>query len=562
MHELKKLLAFTAAVCLLTGCAADSTGSAASVSTVSSSSSQEQTSASEPTTLTVALDTDIYNMDYEENTDGTTFIVHNICNVGLTDVDADGNILPELAESWDISEDGLTYTFHLADARWSNGEPVTASDFVFGWQRLDDPETASAYAFLLDAMHVKNAAAVHSGEMSLDQLGVKAVDDRTFEVDLEMPCGFFLSLTSFPSFFPLNQAFYESCGDQYALNVDNLLFCGPYQMTEYTVGSQYVFEKNPYYFKADEMEPYVDKIVFRYLQDSQTAMMEYLAGNIDVVKVVGDQVEQYKNEPGFTSRQDSFVWYLALCVSTKVRPENTDMQNLNLRKAISYAIDRETIANNVLKDGSIPAAGFVAMGVSTGPDGNDFRDDAGQLTEYDPEKAQEYYDKAREELGHDVSLEIMMADDDTSKIVGEYVQYNLESLGMTVTLKRVPKKTRAQLQGQMDYQICLTRWAPDYPDPQSTLDVYINYENHTASGSYNNEEFNRLLYAADYGEDANDLEKRWQDYIDAERILVVEDPCAVPIFQIGKTLMINPNVTGIEFHAAGVDSFKHVIKSE
>ena len=150
--------------------------------------------------------------------------MQSMCVSGLTELDAKGVAQPELAESWDVSSDGLKYTFHLADAKWSNGDAVTAADFVYGWQRLDDPKTASEYAFILDTIHVKNAADVNAGTMDKSQLGVKAVDDKTFEVDLTLPCDFLLGLMAFPSFFPLNQKFYEKEGDQFALSANDMAF--------------------------------------------------------------------------------------------------------------------------------------------------------------------------------------------------------------------------------------------------------------------------------------------------------------------------------------------------
>lgn len=558
LTDLKKPLALALTAAMLAGCG----GSSASGATSTDGAASGGSASGDASTVTVAIDADLNTMDYEIATDGNSFIMQSLVMSGLTELAADGSPLPELAESWDVSDDGLVYTFHLADAKWSNGDPVTASDFVYAWQRLDNPDTASEYAFILDTVHIANAAAVNAGEADPSELGVKAVDDKTLEVTLTLPCDFFLSLLAFPSFFPLNQKFYEAQGDQFALSPDNLLYCGPYTMTGYQQGSGYTFEKNPDYFKADQMTDYVDKIVFRYLQDTQSAMLDYQSGNLDVVKLQGDQVDQYSGTEGFTNRMTGYLWYLSIDFNTSVHPENSQFANLNLRKAMSLAIDRDTIATNVLKDGSIGADGLIPKDLATGPSGEDFREENGKLTEYNLDQAKEYYAKALEELGTDtVSFELLYEDSEASKAVAEYIQSNLKAIGMDVTLNSKPKKTRLQLMNDKDYNVALTRWGPDYADPETYFDLFTTDNTANNSGSYSNADYDALVKAAGSGEDATDSAKRWQDYLDAEKIIVQDDPGVIPVYQNGGAMMINPKVTGIEFHSASVDSYRHIKKA-
>ena len=559
LTDLKKPLALALAAAMLAGCGG---GGSSSGATSTDGAASGGSASGDASTVTVAIDADLNTMDYEIATDGNSFIMQSLVMSGLTELAADGSPLPELAESWDVSDDGLVYTFHLADAKWSNGDPVTASDFVYAWQRLDNPDTASEYAFILDTVHIANAAAVNAGEADPSELGVKAVDDKTLEVTLTLPCDFFLSLLAFPSFFPLNQKFYEAQGDQFALSPDNLLYCGPYTMTGYQQGSEYTFEKNPDYFKADQMTDYVDKIVFRYLQDTQSAMLDYQSGNLDVVKLQGDQVDQYSGTEGFTNRMTGYLWYLSIDFNTSVHPENSQFANVNLRKAMSLAIDRDTIAANVLKDGSIGADGLIPQDLATGPSGEDFRKENGKLTEYNLDQAKEYYAKALEELGTDtVSFELLYEDSEASKAVAEYIQSNLKAIGMDVTLNSKPKKTRLQLMNDKDYNVALTRWGPDYADPETYFDLFTTDNTANNSGSYSNADYDALVKAAGSGEDATDSAKRWQDYLDAEKIIVQDDPGVIPVYQNGGAMMINPKVTGIEFHSASVDSYRHIKKA-
>lgn len=541
MKKLKYFTVLALVIALVAGCSSKPADGGATGGTSTEGKSK----------VVVATDTDLSTMDHNIATDGTSFIAQTLVFSGLTELDENNMPIPEMAESWDINEDGTVYTFHLADAKWSNGTPVTANDFVYGWHRLIDQTTASEYAFILSTITLKNADAVAAGELPLDELGVKALDDKTLEVTLDAPCDFLLGLLAFPSFFPLNQEFYEAQGDQYSLSPANMIYNGPYVMTSWTPGNSYSFAKNPEYFKADTID--VEEIDFKFIQDTQSAMLEYQSGNLDVVKLSGEMVDAYKDQEGFTNRLQGYLWYLSLNFDV---PE---LANDDLRQAIMYAIDRETIATNVLKDGSVAADGIIPIELSTGPDGKEYRDTAGKITNYDPAKAKEYYDKAKATLGKDVSIELLFEDTEASKAVAEYVQNNLETNcpGMTVTLNSKPKKTRLQMMQNGEYQMALHRWGPDYADPQTYLDLFLvgasnNY------GKYENQKYQDLMLEATQGESARDSQARWNLLVEAEKVLVQEDAGVIPVYQNGGAMMIKPNVSGVEFHSAGVDSYRHM----
>ena len=542
--ELKKPLAVAMAGTMLVGCGGSSTGGS-TASTGGAASS-----------VTVAIDADLNTMDYEYATDGNSFIMQSMCVSGLAMLDSDGQAVPDLAESWDISDDGLTYTFHIREGvKWSNGTPVTANDFVYGWQRLVSPELASEYNFIVDTISVVNAAEVISGEKPLSDLGVEATDDSTFVVHLSQPCGFLLGLMAFPSFFPLNQEFYESKGDQFGIgSTEDLLYCGPYTMTDWQAGNQYTFTKNGDYWNADAVE--TETVTFKFLQDTQSAMLEFQQGNIDVVKLASEQVDAYKDEEGFTTRLEGYGWRLDFNFFAE------KINNLDLRKAISYAIDRTSIAEDVLKDGSVAAEGFIPKEFAYGPDGKDYRETAGNLLNAtaEPEKAAEAYAAAVKTAGGDITIELLYEDSEASKAVAENIQQMLQTNcpGLTVEMNCKPKKTRLELSRNKEYEVMLTRWGPDYADPQTFMDLYRStvpgYNN-----TYSNDEYNEVMDRAFIGEDAADAEKRWADIIEGEKILI-DDMAMVPVYQAGGAMMINPKVTGIEFHAGGVDSYRFMKK--
>ena len=389
--KLKKSLAALLAATMLVGCSGGGSNNGGG----SSGSGDDAGKGS----ITVAITDDLNTMDHHVATDGRSFIFQSLCIGGLAELDADGQPQPDLAESWDISDDGLIYTFHLRDnIKWSNGDPVTAQDFVYGWKRLVDPALASEYNFIVSTINVHNAADVIDGKLPLDDLGVEAVDDKTFKVTLDLPCGFLLGLMAFPSFFPLNQKFFEAQGDQYALGIDNLLFCGPYTMTTWEPGAEYVFTKNPNYWNAEKQDQYVDEVIFKFVPEAQTAVMSYKGGDVDVVTLTSELVEANASDPGYVSRLQGYAWRLNLNQSTKVIAGNTKYQNFNLRKALGLSIDREAIANDVLKDGSVALEGFIPKEFAYGPDGKDYRETAGNLIVENVEEAQAAYEKAKEAL--------------------------------------------------------------------------------------------------------------------------------------------------------------------
>ena len=503
--------------------------------------------------INIATDIDLSSMDHHIATDGTSFIAINAGIVGLTELDANGNVVPEIAESWEVvfNDDGTTvYTFTLADANWSNGEPVTAADFVFGWQRLADPSTASEYNFIIETIALKNASAVVAGELPVEELGVKALDEKTLEVTLDLPVNFFLSLMAFPTFFPLNQEFYEAQGDQYALSPSNLLFNGPFVMTDWTSGNSYSFVKNNDYFKADEVK--IDGLNFRFINDTQSAMLEFESGNLDYVRLTGELVGAYQEDPSFVQRLQGYLWYL----SVNVADESID--SINLRKAVSSVINRESIAVNILKDGSVAAEGIVPKTLATGPDGKDYRESAPVFVSTDIDKAKEYWEAAKTDLGVEtLTIEVLFEDTEASKAVAEFIQSEIETNleGLSVTLKSQPKKSRLELMRAGDYQFGLTRWGPDYADPQTYLDLFLSFNN---NAGYNNPSYDETVLEATGGVTARDAAARWEMLKEAEKILLEDDCAVIPIYQNGGALMISTRVQGIELHTVGIDSFKRV----
>ena len=450
----------TSAALALTACGGSSSSTAASSAASGASSAAAGTA--QGGTLNIMLETEVQSLDPQVATDGTSFEVIADYTDGLMQMDADGAAVPAMAETYDISEDGKTYTFHLRDAKWSNGEAVTAADFVFGWQRAVDPATASEYSYMLsDIGQVVNAAEIIAGEKPVTDLGVTAVDDKTLEVQLNVPVSYFLSLMYFPTFYPVNEAFYNTCADTFGTSPETVLSNGAFVLTDYQpAATAFAMEKNPDYYDADKIA--LDGLAYQVIKDSQQALMSYQTGTLDITLLNGEQVDQVKDDPEFTSVGAGYLWYISPNIDAV-----PDLANLNLRKAMTFALDRDAITGDVLKDGSTPAYTAVPAQFAAGPDGSDFSADQTKFADdcaYDPEKAKEFFETAKAELGKDTFTFDMVVDaDDAPQKVAQVVKEQLETTleGLTINLTVEPKKQRVQDMQDGTFELGLTRWGPD-----------------------------------------------------------------------------------------------------
>lgn len=506
-------------------------------------------SSGHPGVLNVHIETNVQSMDPQEATDGTSFeVIANITD-GLTQPNAAGNAVPAIAESWETSEDLLTWTFHLRqDAKWSTtGNPVTAKDFVFAWQRAVDPNMASEYSYMLsDIGQVVNAEAIIAGEKDKSELGVEAPDDYTLVVHLNAPVAYFLDLMYFPTFYPIEEEFFNSCGDTFATSPETLQSNGAFIMQSYEPSStEFTLVKNEEYWDAGRVQ--LTQINYQLVQDNQQALLSYQSGDLDYILLSGDQVDQVSADPEFDTFNAGYLWYLAVNVT-----DVPELNNLNMRKALSCAIDRETMMTSVVKDGSKAAYFNVPDELAAGPDGKDFRETAPDFTDvikYDAAAAQEYLEAAKAELGKDTFEFNLVVDDDAQpQQVAVYLQQQIESTlpGVKIKITNMPKKQRVlNLQGG-DFEMGLTRWGPDYADPTTYLNMWTTGNNNNY-GRWSNTEYDALIKDAAVGESAKDAATRWDVLHQAEAI-AVNDLVIIPLYEKSNATMVKPYVTGVENH--------------
>ncbi|MGN6712814.1 peptide ABC transporter substrate-binding protein [Anaerocolumna jejuensis] len=497
--------------------------------------------------LNVQFDVEVASLDPQIATDGTSFEVLSDITEGLYTIDASGLPALAMADGVQKSDDGLTYTFTLKDAKWSNGTPVTAADFVFAWRRLVDPKVASEYSFIAEIANIKNASDIIAGKKGTEELGVTAKDDKTLVVQLDVPVPFFESLMAFPSFMPVNEAFFTQAGDSYGTSPDTILSNGAFKLTSYEpAAASITLEKNPDYWDAGKV--CLGGINYQVIKDSQTAMLSYQNGDLDVVTLSGEQVEQFQSDPEFHNIMAGYLWYIS--PNQKVK----GLENLNLRMALALAYDKSAIVSNILKDGSIVADFAVPTLLATGPDGKDFRETTGTYLSTDRKKALDYWKKAQSELGvSKLKYTMIVEDTESAQNVAQFIQSEIQTNlpGITIELETMPKKNRVERLQSGDFELGLTRWGPDYADPMTYLDMWET-GNPNNYGFWSNSDYDKIIESAKKGDLALDPSARWDALKKAEKI-VMDDAVIFPVYQKGDAVMIKSGVEGIEFHSVGIN---------
>lgn len=495
---------------------------------------------------------EIPSMDSTTSTDSVSNNVLNNVNEGLYRQGPENDLqLGMAAEEPTVSEDGLTYTFKIReDAQWSNGEPVTASDFVYAWQRLANPETAAEYAYMIDGI-VTNASEILIGEMDPSELGVTAEDETTFVVELAKPVPYFKDLLTLSMFFPLNEEYVTEQGNDYATNSDTILYNGPFELTDWDgAGLSWSLEKNEDYWDADVVK--LDRIDVDAVKETSTALNLYNAGEADRMILTGEYVQTKQGAPDLLSQATSSVFYFKF--NQERNGEETPLANENIRKAIAMAFDKQSFSDTVLQNGSLPANGLVPAELAVGPASNeDFRAENGDLLSFDAEQAVEYFETGLDELGvESLTLEMLGDDTENSKRSLEFMQSQLQSNlpNLTINLRNVPFKVRLDANSKQDYDIQLAGWGADYADPINFLELFETENGNNKSG-FSNPEYDALIERAQ--NDASDLEGRWEAMLEAEQILL-DSAGIAPIYQRAYAVLekdyvqdLVPHLTGAEY---------------
>ncbi|PFE25582.1 peptide ABC transporter substrate-binding protein [Bacillus anthracis] len=503
---------------------------------------------------------EIPTMDVSKSTDTLGSQILGNTMEGLYRLDKDNKPIPAAAESSTKSEDGKKYTFKLRkDAKWSNGDPVTAKDFVYAWQRLLDKNTAAEYAFI--AYYIKNAEAINKGEKPLTDLGAKAVDDYTLEVELEKPVPYFLNLMAFPSYYPLNEKFVKEKADKFGLEADTTLYNGPFVMASWKHEQGWQLKKNDKYW--DNKTVKLEEINYSVVKEVATKVNLYDTGSIDFTLLSGEFVDKYKsNKEEYGEYSEASTFFLRL--NQKRNGQDTPLKSKKLREAIALSIDKKGLANVILNNGSKATDQLVPKGLATGPDGKDYQDTFKNGLKYDPKKGAAAWEAAKKELGKDqVTIELLSYDDGTAKKIADYFKDQIEKnlKGVTVNTKIQPFKQKLKLESAQDYEISFAGWSPDYSDPMTFIDMFESKSPYNQM-SYSNPKYDEMVKKAG-NELMSDAKKRWETLGKAEKLLLEEDAGMVPLYQTGRAYVMKPNIKGIVKHNISPEySFKWAYVTE
>ncbi|MCI5697516.1 MAG: peptide ABC transporter substrate-binding protein [Clostridiales bacterium] len=493
--------------------------------------------ASEPDSIDPALSTSL---------DGGTMNLHTFEGLVKWADDGKGHakLVPGMAESWDVSDDQLEWTFHLRKGlKWSDGSPLTAKDFVYAWNRLVKPETGADYEYMLDMV---------SGYDSEDKvLDIEAPDDQTFKVKLAKLTPYFEEICAFPATSPVKQEIIEKNGDKWTNSPDTYVSNGPFKMTERKRNSKIVMEPNENYYDKDKVK--TKKLVFHLMDDTNAMYAAFKSGELDFInQVPPDEVKALLKDK--TLKVDPQIGTYFVCFNNKKAP----FDNPKVREAFSLVIDRNFIVSEVAGTGEIPAGAYVPKGINDakGVNGDDFRKVGGDYYSVDKKDYDANCEKAKNlmaEAGYPdgqgfPSVDYLYNTDANHKAIAEALQ-NMwqEKLGVTVNLQNQEWNVFLNDRKQGNYLIARHGWVGDYNDPMTFLDMFITGGGNN-DAKYENPAYDALIQTA---KAEKDPEKRMKTLHDAEKMLVADDNVVAPLYFYTSKRMIQDGEKGLYYTPLG-----------
>ena len=480
------------------------------------------------------------SLDPQILTDFTAFVITDNLYEGLVRLDEKNEVAPAGAESWTISEDGKTWTFKLRKNKWSNGDEVTAKDFVRGIERGLNPATASEYAFL--EYYIENAQAYNEGtEKDFNKVGVKALDDYTLEFKLKAPTAYFDKLLVMPVFFPVNEKAIAEFKEKYATEAKNSIYNGAYTLEEWVHDNKVVMKKRADYWDAANIK--IDTLEGVFVSDFEAATNLFKNKELLFTKINVEKLTEYKDDPSFVTAPDGRVHFLVF------NPKNPVLKNDKIKKALSLAINRDDLVKSVLNGAGVKASGLVAGGVP-GVNG-DFRAENGDLYEqYKDVDVKALFDEGLKELNmtaDQVKLSLLVDEVGTGKKEAEFYQAQWkEKLGIDVEVEVTTKKERISRAKEGNYDIVRYGWGPDYADAMTYLELFLTGGSINVP-KYSNPEYDKLIKFAQVN---TDPKARIEAMQKAEKILA--DSFAIsPLYYQEGLYLKDPSLEGLTLRAFG-----------
>ena len=486
--------------------------------------------------------------------DGCYYIIHAF--EGLTTKSKDGKIVGGVAENWEVLDDGTRYIFHLrTNAKWSDGKPVVASDFVYSWQRVVDPAVGSQYSFQHEP--VKNAKDITAGKMPVDSLGVKAIDDYTLEVVLEAPTAYFLDLTAFTTFYPVRKDIIEKYGDAWSLNAETYIGNGPFTASEINQDESIIMVKNTNYWDYNNVVP--EQLRFILMQNETASVAGIKDGSIDFSRILPTQDIQTLRDEGLLQIKPMLASYFyCLNITNKV------LSDIRVRKALALAIDRNYIVEQVTKGGETPADAFVPYGIND-VNNESFRENGGGFFDISSENYQKNIEEAKKLMaeagypnGQGFPVFEFKADPGFHIAIFEAVQQMWkEHLG--IDTKIVQEEWAVFLQTRYDKNLTMCRggWFGDFNDPINFLALYTSYSPNNYS-SYSNAQYDAYIQTA---LTTGDQEVRMDAMHKAEELLV-NSFAIIPMYFYTEPLLVNPKLKDVYYDALSMHKFTYAYKEK
>lgn len=494
-------------------------------------------------TLTIAMSGEPPELNATKATDSESFFILGHTMEGLTRVGADGKPAPGVAEKWEITEKGATFWLRK-NALWSDGKPVTAHDFVYSWQTVVNSKNASEYAFIL--YPIKNAETINTKKTAVETLGVQAEGDHTLKVTFEKPCGYFLALTSFATYFPVRKDFHEKQGEKYGAEANTLLYNGPFMLTEWVHGAKLKLEKNPNYWNAATIKlakidiPYItpdDSARFNLFKDKKTDVLGLNKDNLQTAQREGFRLKKFADGSVF------FLEYNFL--------QGRILNNKNLRKALQSVFNAEEFVNKVIGvPGTQPGLTLIPQ-YMTGKKELFRQDYPIQRQPVDIEAGKKFLAAAMKELKlkEVPALVWLTGDSPTSSKEAEYFQNLFKTtLGIELRIDKQIFKQRLAKMSAGEFDIVSAGWGPDYNDPMTFADLLTSW-NENNRGRWKNAQYDELIRKA---QGTTNQTTRMDAMAAAEKLMLEEMPI-LPLFERSVVYTHADHVQGIVRRQVGFD---------
>lgn len=494
-------------------------------------------------TVTLVLREEPPQLNSTKATDTVSFRVLGHVMEGLLRYDEDNRLVGGVAESWEIGPEEAVFELR-EDARWSDGQPVTAHDFVFAWRTTVDPQTASQYAFL--AYAVKNAEAINRGEMPVEALGVEAVDDHTLRVQLERPVAYFDKLVAFSTYYPVREDFYRAMNGRYGADADTLLYNGPFVITSWVHGASLRMEKNPEYW--DDERVHIEVLDHAFItQDPNAQLNLFKDGKIAYTQLTEENLNEALVQGWHLHRfMDGTVFFIEFN-----HREGRVTANWHLRKAIQLALDPAELVYKVIKlPGYMPGESLFPVWLQ-GVERTFRQEYPAPTAQMDPDQARHHLEQAKQELGLDEIPPLVLLSGDTP-VANKQSEYYQEQLKRVLDLDiRIDKQIFKQRLAKMaagEFDMVLAGWGPDFDDPLTFGDLFASW-NLNNRGRYDNPELDKWVRVA---QTSTDPRARMDAFGEIQRILF-EDVVVLPNYERGVVYVQDPRIQGMVRRAVGPD---------